>query len=105
MRFEVEVDDGAGLAALHKAREAYNATNAQVSGFVPAEDLPTYVQRLMDKAVGEALAPLGPTTLPAALAKINELQAANATLQQEVATAQAAPAVQASPAEQAVQAP
>lgn len=85
MRFEVNVDDGSGLNALHRAREAYNAKNVAVPGFVPAADMPTYVQRLIDQAVATSLEPLGPTTLGAAMTKITELEADKATLEQEVA--------------------
>lgn len=95
MRFEVNVDDGAGLDALHKARAAYNALHAAEQGFTPADDMPTFVQRMMDQAVGQALEGLGtPTTLSAALTKISELEADKATLEQEIAARDAAPAEQ-----------
>jgi hypothetical protein len=98
MRFEVNVDDGAGLNALHKARAAYNEKNAAVAGFTPAHDMPTYVQRLMDQAVAASLEPLGPTTLGAAMTKIAELQAAKVSLEQEVAALTPAVAEQVKPA-------
>jgi hypothetical protein len=91
MRFEVEV--GADLETLHKARDAYNAANAQVSGFTPADDMPTFVQRLIDNAVAGSLEPFGPTTLSAALQRIAELEASKVTLEQEVTAMQPAPAV------------
>lgn len=73
MRFEVEVDDGAGLGSLHKARLAEED---------PAQDMPSYVQRLIDRAVAQALAPIGPMTLPQALTKIAELEAEISSLAQ-----------------------
>lgn len=85
MRFELNVDDGDNLRTLHKAREAYNEANAKTPGFVPALDMPSYVQRLMDQAVAASMAPLGPTTLSAAMTKIADLEAAKATLEQELA--------------------
>lgn len=89
MRFEVNVDDGANLDALHKAREAWNAAHPDVQ----APDMPSFVQALMDQAVAGALEALPtPSTLSAALAKIAELEAEKATLTQEVAAATAAPA-------------
>ena len=87
MRFEVNVDDGANLDLLHKAREAFNAAHADLA----APDMPTFVQRLMDQVVAAALLGLGgPTTLSAALSKIADLQAKNAELKQEI-TASAVP--------------
>lgn len=85
MRFEVNVDDGAQLATLHKARAKYNADNAKAEGFVPAEDMPTFVQRMMDQAVAGSISGFGPTTLSAALSKISELEAEKTSLAQEVA--------------------
>lgn len=85
MRFEVEVDDGAQLNLLHKARAAYNQANAQQPGFEPAADMPTFVQRLTDQAVAGVLAPLETTTLPQALARIDQLQTEKTALEQVVA--------------------
>lgn len=98
MRFEVHVDDGNNLDTLHKARLAYNALNAGTAGFVPAQDMPTYVQRLVDQAVASSLQPLGPTTLTAAMTKIAQLEAEKVTLTQEVAALSAAPAETPAPA-------
>lgn len=78
MRFEVDVDDGAGLNALHRAREAWNAANPDAQ----APDMPSFVQRLADQAVAGALASLGePTTLQAALDKIAALEAEKKALE------------------------
>lgn len=85
MRFEVNVDDGNNLDTLHKAREAYNAANVATDGFVPAEDMPSFVQRLMDKAASDCVEPFGPTTLSSALGRIAELEAANSALTKEIA--------------------
>jgi hypothetical protein len=94
MRFEVNVDDGASFTALHKAREAWNAAHPDAV----ADDMPSFVQRLMDQAVAGALNALPtPSTLSAALSKIAELEAANATLTQEVAASAPKP-VSAAPA-------
>lgn len=95
MRFEVNVDDGNNLDTLHKARDSYNAANPNAQ----APDMPSFVQVLMDQAAAQALQPLGPTTLSAALAKVAELEAEKAALAHEV-TALSAPAVavQATPA-------
>lgn len=90
MRFEVNVDDGSNLDTLHKARDAYNAANAATPGFVPADDMPTFVQRLMDKAAADAMTPFGVATFSAALTRIAELESSNATLAQEVAATQLA---------------
>lgn len=91
MRFEVEIDDGAGLAALHKAREAYNAENAQVPGFLPAQDMPSFVQRLADRAVAQVLSTVAPVTLNAALAELEQVKAEKAALEAQIAPAQAKP--------------
>lgn len=81
MRFEVNVDDGNGLESLHKARVAF------IAGGGTAPDMPSYVQKLTDMAVAQALAGLGqPTTLSAALSKISELEASKASLEQELAS-------------------
>lgn len=85
MKFEVMVDDGASLNVLHKAREAYNHTNAGTEGFTPALDMPTYVQRLMDQAVADSMIALPVTTLAQAMTKINEIEAENAALKKEIA--------------------
>lgn len=88
MRFEVNVDDGASFDALHKAREAWNAAHADAQ----AQDMPSFVQALMDQAVAGALQALPtPSTLSAALSKIAELQAANAELEKEIAAGSAGP--------------
>lgn len=94
MRFEVNVDDGNNLNTLHKAREAYNAANPQAA----AEDMPSYVQCLMDRAVAGALEPIGPNTLSDALAQIARLQAQNADLAKDVAALTPASAAPATPA-------
>lgn len=84
MRFEVNVDDGANLDALHKAREAWNAAHQDA----PAGDMPSFVQCLMDQAVAGALNALPtPSTLSAALAKIAALEQQNADLQKDVVAA------------------
>jgi hypothetical protein len=71
MRFEVNVDDGAGLNALNRAREAWNTANPDAQ----APDMPSFVQRLTDQAVAGALQALGePATLQAALDKIATLE-------------------------------
>lgn len=70
MRFEVDVE--ADLEALHRARAAYNERHADDA----AIDLPSFVQKMTDQAMAQVLAPLGPTTLAAALTKIAELEAA-----------------------------
>lgn len=89
MRFEVNVDDGAGLAALHKAREAYNEAHPNAT----APDMPSFVQALTDQAVAQALEALPvPSTLSAALSKIAELEQKNAELSQDVAALSANPA-------------
>jgi len=82
MRFEVEVDDGANLASLHKARLAEQD---------PAPDMPSYIQRLTDRAVAQALAPIAPVTLPEALNKIAELEAELAASASAVPVAPAQP--------------
>lgn len=87
MRFEVNVDDGNNLNTLHKARVRYNAENAKADGFVPADDMPTYVQRMMDQAASVAMDPFGPESLSAALTRIAELEASNALLTRELAAA------------------
>ena len=56
MKFEVEVNESDRLDTLHEARKRYNAENASKAGFVPCDDMPTYVQRMMDEAVATALA-------------------------------------------------
>lgn len=93
MRFEVNVDDGANLTALHKARDAWNAAHQDAV----AADMPSFVQCLMDQAVANALNALPqPSTLSAALAKIAKLEQENADLQKDVEAAlPAAPAPQA----------
>jgi hypothetical protein len=94
MRFEVNVDDGSNLTALHKAREAWNAAHPDAV----ADDMPSFVQRLMDQAVAGALNALPtPSTLSQALSKIAELEASNAVLTQEVAATAPKP-VSAAPA-------
>jgi hypothetical protein len=50
MQFTVTITDPAKLAGISKAREAYNAANAQVQGFVPLATDAEYVQFVMDKA-------------------------------------------------------
>jgi len=88
MRFEVNVDDGANLVALHKAREAWNGAHPDQQ----ATDMPSFVQCLMDQAVADVLDALPvPSTLSAALARIAELEAQTSTLSQEVAALQPAP--------------
>lgn len=82
MRFEVNVDDGSNLGALHKAREAYNAAHPGAQ----APDMPSFVQCLMDQAVAGALEALPtPSTLSSALARIAQLEAENAVLAKDVA--------------------
>jgi hypothetical protein len=99
VRFEVNVDDGNNLDTLHKARARYNEQNAAASGFVPAADMPTFVQRLMDQAVAGSIEPFGPTTLSAALTKVAELEATNAALTTELAAAAQQPAQEKSDAQ------
>jgi hypothetical protein len=93
MRFEVNVDDGANLEVLHRARAAYNEANAAAPGFVPAADMPSYVQRLMDQAVAAALEPIGITSLAAAPGRITELEAEKAQLSTDLAASQGAVSV------------
>ena len=90
MRFEVNVDDGANLDALHKARKAWNVAHPQAQ----APDMPSFVQALMDQAVAGVLQALPePSTLSAALAKITMVTAENESLKTELAAAtQAKPA-------------
>ena len=80
MRFEVNVDDGNNLNTLHKARAAFNEQNPTKT----ADDLPTFVQRLMDQAVANVTEGIAPTTLGDALSKIADLERTKAELEKEL---------------------
>lgn len=95
MRFEVNVDDGtSNFAALHKARDAYNAQHPDA----PAPDLPSFVQRLVDNAVARALEPIVPSSMSTAMARITQLESDKEALALEVKALTPDQAAQAKPA-------